>query len=165
LQGIDPILQGNANLIRQYSTTRGGRLRTIQPVHIRKDDDKVAIRKILTSAMKNDLAAAFCIIGDRADYLARDGRMDVAGTAIEVAGELGITLGIGGRFRMYTLALPIREYSHGFSVAAKRRALILVPPCVRIVGRRCPRRGLRKCSVFGEPMCREWNRCFRRRAR
>ncbi len=102
--GINTVLQGNASLIRQYNTTRGGRLRTIQPVHIRKDDDKDAIRKILTSAMKNDLAAAFYIMGDRADYLARDERMDVAGTAMEVARELGITLGIGG----HSLEVPIQ---------------------------------------------------------
>ena len=50
-QGINTILQGSANLIRQYNTTRGGHLRMIQPVHIGKDDDKDDIRRIFTSAM------------------------------------------------------------------------------------------------------------------
>jgi len=103
-QGINTILQGNAKLIRQYNETRGGRLRTIQPVGISKHDDKDAIRSILTSAKKNDLAAAFYIMGDRGDYLARDKKMGVAGTAMEVARELGILLGIGG----HSLEVPIQ---------------------------------------------------------
>jgi len=35
-------------------------------------------------------------MGDRGDYLARAKRMDVVGTAMDVAKELGITLGLGG---------------------------------------------------------------------
>ena len=103
-QGINTVLQGNANLIRQYNTTRGGRLRTIQPVTVTENDDKNTIRNTLTAAMKNELAAAFYIMGDRGDYLARAERMDVAGTAMEVAQELGIVLGLGG----HSLEVPIQ---------------------------------------------------------
>jgi len=103
-QGINTVLQGNASLIRAYNTERGGRLRTIQPVNVTENDDKSTIRNTLTAAMKNDLAAAFYIMGDRGDYLARAKRMDVAGTAMEVAKELGIVLGLGG----HSLEVPIQ---------------------------------------------------------
>ena len=96
-QGINTVMQGNTSLIREYNTTRGGHLRTIQSVHVSKDDDKGKIKNILTEAMKvNDVAAAFYIMGDRGDYLARAKRIDVVGTAMDVAQELGITLGLGG---------------------------------------------------------------------
>ncbi len=103
-QGINTLLQGNATLIRKYNTTRGGNLRIIQPVSVTENDDKNSIRNTLTSAMKNDMAAAWYIMGDRGDYLARAKRMDVAGTAMEVAKELGIVLGLGG----HSLEVPIQ---------------------------------------------------------
>jgi hypothetical protein len=103
-QGINTILQGNPGRIRSYNTQRGGHLRTIQPVNVTANDDKNTIRNTLTAAMKNDLAAAFYIMGDRGDYLARAKRMDVAGTAMEVAKELGIVLGLGG----HSLEVPIQ---------------------------------------------------------
>jgi len=103
-QGINIILQGNLNLIRTYNTQRGGNLRTISPVNVRATDDKNRIRNTLTAAMNNDLAAAFYIMGDRGDYLARANRMDVAGIAMEVAKELGIMLGLGG----HSLEVPIQ---------------------------------------------------------
>lgn len=103
-QGINTLLQGNTGLIREYNTKQGGHLRTIPPVHVTKNDDKASIKKTLTAAMKNDVAAAFYIMGDRGDYLARAKRMDVVGTAMEVAKELGITLGLGG----HSLQVPIQ---------------------------------------------------------
>jgi len=103
-QGINTVL-GNARFIKEYNTTRGGCLRTIQIVkNIRKDDDKEKIKNALTTAMKNDMAALFYIKGDSGDYLARAKRMDVIGTAMDVAKELGITLGLGG----HSLQVPIQ---------------------------------------------------------
>jgi len=95
-QGINIVLQGNRHRIREYNRTRGGNLRTIPPLSLRKGDSKAKIRKILTAAMKNDVAAMFYIKGDHGDYLARAKRMDVVGTAMEIAKELGMTLGLGG---------------------------------------------------------------------
>ena len=95
-QGINTVLQGNRGLIKEYNRTRGGHLRTIQPVNITKNDTRRTITRTLTAAMKNDVAALFYIMGDRGDYLARAKRMDVVGTAMDVAGLLGITLGLGG---------------------------------------------------------------------
>ena len=103
-QGVNTVLQGNPNLLREYNATRGGRLRTIQPVSVNSGDGKETIKNTLAAAMKNDLAAAFYIMGDRGDYLARAKRMDVAGTAMEVAKELGIVLGLGG----HSLEVPIQ---------------------------------------------------------
>jgi len=103
-QGINTVLQGNTKLIQEYNTTRGGKLRTIRPVQVRKDDTKAKIRKTLTTAMQNKLAAAFYIMGDRGDYLAMAKRMDVVGTTMEIAKELGITLGLGG----HSLEVPIQ---------------------------------------------------------
>jgi hypothetical protein len=103
-QGINTLLQGNAGLIRQYNTTRSGNLRMIQPVNVSTGDSKEKIKKTLTAAMKNDLAAAFYIMGDRGDYLARVKGMDQVGVAMEVAGELGIVLGLGG----HSLQVPIQ---------------------------------------------------------
>lgn len=103
-QGINTLLQGNVRLIEEYNTTRGGKLRTILPVQVRKEDSKAKIRKALTTAMQNKVAAAFYIMGDRGDYLAMAKRMDVAGTALEIAGELGMTLGLGG----HSLEVPIQ---------------------------------------------------------
>ncbi len=103
-QGINTLLQGNAGLIRQYNTQRGGHLRTIQPVSVTRNDDKASIKRTLTAAMTNDLAAAFYIMGDRGDYLARAKRMDLAGVAMEVARELGVLLGVGG----HSLEVPIQ---------------------------------------------------------
>jgi len=102
-EGINTILQGG-RFVREYNTTRGGNLRTILPVSVTKHDDKESIKRRLAAAMKNDLAAAFYIMGDRGDYLARANRMDVAGTAMEVAKELGIVLGLGG----HSLEVPIQ---------------------------------------------------------
>ena len=95
-QGINTLLQGNRSLIGEYNRTRGGKLRTIQPIQLRKEDSKARIRKILTAAGRSDLAALFYIMGDRGDYLARAKRMDVVGTAMEIAKSLGMTLGLGG---------------------------------------------------------------------
>jgi len=103
-QGINTVLQGNPNLIRAYNTQRGGNLRTISPVSVTKNDNKESIRNTLTAAMKDDMAAAWYIWGDRGDYLARAKRMDVAGVAMEVAKELGIVLGLGG----HSLEVPIQ---------------------------------------------------------
>ena len=95
-QGINTVLQGNAALIREYNTKHGGHLRTIQVLGLAKDDTKAGITKTLAAAMKNDVAAMFYIKGDHGDYLARARRMDVVGTAMEVARKLGMTLGLGG---------------------------------------------------------------------
>lgn len=95
-QGINTVLQGNVRLIEEYNTTRGGKLRTIQPVQVRKEDSRGKIKKTLTAAMQNKVAAAFYIQGDRGDYLAMAKRMDVVEIAMEIARELGITLGLGG---------------------------------------------------------------------
>jgi len=95
-QGINTLLQGDAGLIGEYNRTRGGNLRKIQPVQLRKEHKRAAIKKILAAAMRNKVAALFYIMGDRGDYLARAKRMDVVGTAMEVANELGMTLGLGG---------------------------------------------------------------------
>jgi len=102
-QGINTILQGGSR-VKEYNTTRGGNLRTILPVSVTRHDDKESIKRTLTAAMRNDLAAAFYIMGDRGDYLARAKRMDIAGTAMEVAKELGIVLGLGG----HSLEVPIQ---------------------------------------------------------
>jgi len=102
-QGINTILQGG-RFVKEYNTTRGGNLRTILPVSVTKHDDRESIKRRLTGAMKNDLAAAFYIMGDRGDYLVRAKRMDLAGVAMEVAKELGIVLGLGG----HSLEVPIQ---------------------------------------------------------
>ena len=102
-QGINTVLQGGG-LVREYNTARGGHLRAIRPVSVRKNDDEKSIRRILTAAMKNDLAAAFYIWGDRGDYLARAKRIDLVGTAMDVAKELGMVLGLGG----HALEVPIQ---------------------------------------------------------
>ena len=103
-QGINTIMQGNANLIRHYNTTRGGHLRIIRPVHVNKSDNRESIKRTLAAAAEDDLAAAYYIWGDRGDYLARAKRMDLVGTAMEVARELGIVLGVGG----HSLEVPIQ---------------------------------------------------------
>ena len=103
-QGINTLLQGDANLIRTYNAQRGGKLRTIVPVDVTRHDTRDSIKRTLTAAMQNDMAAAWYIWGDRGDYLARAKRMDVAGTAMEVAKELGIVLGLGG----HSLEVPIQ---------------------------------------------------------
>lgn len=95
-QGINTVLQGSLHLIDEYNTTRGGKLRAIRPVQVWKEDSKAKIKKTLTGAMRNKVAAALYIMGDRGDYLAMAKRMDVVGTAMEIARELGITLGLGG---------------------------------------------------------------------
>jgi len=103
-QGINTVLQGSGSFIREYNETRGGNLRMIQPVSVTKDDDAKSIKATLTSAMKNDVAAAFYIWGDRGDYLAMAERMDLVGTAMDIAKKLGITLGVAG----HSLQVPIQ---------------------------------------------------------
>ncbi|MDP6044196.1 MAG: hypothetical protein QGG25_01200, partial [Phycisphaerae bacterium] len=95
-QGINTLLQGNTRLIREHNAKRGGKLRIIKPVSVTKDGNKEQIKKTLTTAMRNDMAALFYIWGDRGDYLARAKRMDLVGTAMEIAKSLGITLGFAG---------------------------------------------------------------------
>jgi hypothetical protein len=95
-RGVNTILQGNSNLIREYNTKRGGRLRIIRPVRVTKDQTRETIKKNLARAMKDELVSMFYIMGDCGDYLAMAKRIDVVGTAMEVAKELGITLGLGG---------------------------------------------------------------------
>jgi len=103
-QGINTLLQGNTRLIREHNAKQGGHLRKIQPVNVAKNDTKEKIRKTLTAAMKNDVAALFYIWGDRGDYLARAKRMDLVGTAMEIAKELGMTLGLGG----HSIQVPVQ---------------------------------------------------------
>ncbi|MEE8453010.1 MAG: hypothetical protein V3R99_13880, partial [Thermoguttaceae bacterium] len=102
--GINTLLQGNSGPIREYNSTRGGNLRIIQPVNVGANDDKEKIKKTLTGAMKNDVAAAFYIWGDQGDYLAMARRMDQVGVAMEVAKQLGMVLGLGG----HSLEVPIQ---------------------------------------------------------
>lgn len=102
-QGINTVLQGS-HLVREYNATRGGHLRTIRPVNVDPQDDRESIRRKLAAAAKDDLAAAWYIWGDQGDYLARAKRMDLVGTAMEVARELGIVLGLGG----HSLEVPIQ---------------------------------------------------------
>ena len=95
-QGINTVLQGNTSLIREYNAKRGGHLRTIKPVWVTENDNKEKIKDTLSEAMKDDVAAMFYIFGESGDYLALAKRMDLVGTAMDVAKELGITLGLGG---------------------------------------------------------------------
>lgn len=108
-QGVNTLLQGNPALIREYNTTRGGALRMIQPVGVGAGDGKEQIRNTLTAAMGNDVAAAFYIMGDRGDYLARAKSMDRVGVAMEAAKELGILLGLGS----HSLEAPIQCEAQG----------------------------------------------------
>jgi len=102
--GINTLLQGSAGLTREYNTTRGGNLRIIQPVNVGAGDSREKIKHTLTTAMRNDLAAAFYIWGDQGDFLARAQSMDQVGVAMEVAKQLGIVLGLGG----HSLQVPIQ---------------------------------------------------------
>ena len=95
-RGINTILQGSSSLIKEYNTKRGGRLRIIRPVRVSKDDTRETIKKNLARAMKDELVAMFYIMGDCGDYLAMAKRIDVVGTAMEVAKQLGVILGLGG---------------------------------------------------------------------
>jgi len=103
--GINTILQGHQDLIRKYNLM-GGNLKTITPVHITEKHDKESIRKELTEQITNngDISAAYYIWGDRGDYIARADRMDIVGTSMEIAKELGILLGLGG----HSLQVPIQ---------------------------------------------------------
>lgn len=103
-QGINILLQGNSGLMREYNTTRGGNLRTIQPVNLGPNDSKEKIKITLTGAMQNDMAAASYIWGDQGDYLAMAKKMDQVGVAMELAKELGMVLGLGG----HSLQVPIQ---------------------------------------------------------
>lgn len=110
-QGINTLLQGNLSLLRRYNAEYGGSLRMIQPVQLKKEHSKENIRALLASAMKNELAAAFYIMGDRGDYLARAGRMDVVGNALEAGKALGILLGLGG----HSLQVPLQCEASGIT--------------------------------------------------
>jgi len=103
-QGINTLLQGSNSLIREYNTTRSGNLRKIQSVSVSKEDSREEIKRTLAAAMRIDVASLFYIWGDRGDYLARAKRMDVVGIAMDVARELGMTLGLGG----HSLQVPIQ---------------------------------------------------------
>ncbi len=103
-QGINIVLQGNPPLIREYNSTRGGNLRTIQWVNLGPSDSKEKIKGMLTGAMQTDVAAAFYIWGDQGDRLAMAKKMDQVGVAMEVAKELGMVLGLGG----HSLEVPIQ---------------------------------------------------------
>ena len=94
--GINTVLQGSSSLIAEYNTTRGGNLRTIRTVDVSPNDNKASIKKTLTTLMQDRIPAMFYIWGDMGDKLVLAGRMDLVGTAMEVAKELGIILGLGG---------------------------------------------------------------------
>ena len=94
-QGINTVLQGNPRLIQEYNATRGGNLRQIRPLGLRKEHDRGQIAKFLAQAMDENAAAVY-VMGDRGDYLVREKRVDVIGMALDVAKELGVLLGVGG---------------------------------------------------------------------
>jgi hypothetical protein len=102
-QGINLVLQGGG-LVREYNQTRGGHLRTLRPVSVDPGDDRESIKRKLAEAAADDMAAASYIWGDRGDYLARAKKMDLVGTAMKLARELGIVLGVGG----HDLEVPIQ---------------------------------------------------------
>ncbi len=102
--GINTVLQGPVHLINKYNTERGGNLKIIQPVTLTPKENKDSIRKMLIGAKKNKTASMSYIWGDMGDKLAIAGRMDLVGTAMELAKELGVTLGLGG----HSLQVPIQ---------------------------------------------------------
>ena len=79
-------------------------MRIIQTVNVGPGDSREKIKNTLTTAMRNDLAAAFYIWGDQGDFLARARSMEQVGVAMEVAKQLGIVLGLGG----HSLQVPIQ---------------------------------------------------------
>ncbi len=101
-QGINTVLQGGY-LVNKYNAERGGKLKVIQPVTVTPNSNKDSIRKMLIGAKKNKTASMSYIWGDMGDKLVLAKRIDLVGTAMELAKELGVTLGIGG----HSLQVPI----------------------------------------------------------
>jgi hypothetical protein len=74
------------------------------------DDTRESIRTIFSKADKDrDVIAAFYIMGDRGDYLARSKRIDIVGTSMEIAKEYGIPLGLGS----HSLEVPVQCLEFG----------------------------------------------------
>ena len=103
-QGINTVLQGPVHLINKYNAERGGNLKVLQPVTVTPHDNKESIRNMLIGAKKNTTAFMSYIWGDMGDKLALANRMDLVGTAMELAKELGVTLGLGA----HSLQVPIK---------------------------------------------------------
>ena len=94
-EGINTILQGRTSLIQKYNTTRGGNMRQIITLQLKKEHKKERIKRTLARLMSRNPAAIY-VMGDRGDYLARAKRVDVIGTALDIARGMGVLLGVGG---------------------------------------------------------------------
>lgn len=94
-QGINTVLQGSPRRIQEYNETRGGNLRQIRPLKLRKEHDRGQIATFLAQVVDENAAAVY-VMGDSGDYLVRDKRVDVIGMAVDVAKESGVLLGVGG---------------------------------------------------------------------
>lgn len=103
-QGINTVLQGYVHWINKYNAERGGNLKVIQPVTVTPNDNKESIRNMLVGAKQNTTASMSYIWGDMGDKLAIADRIDLVGTAMELAKELGVTLGLGA----HSLQVPIQ---------------------------------------------------------
>ena len=93
--GINTILQGPTGLVKKHNRTRGGKMRQILPLQLKKEHGAEKIKRMLASLVRRGAAAVY-VMGDRGDYLARDKRVDVIATALEVARGMGVLLGVGG---------------------------------------------------------------------
>ena len=111
-QGINTVLQGNTALIEEYNATRGGHLRQIRPLKLARTDNQQSIERRIGKLIEQK-AAALYVFGDSGDYLARDGRVDVIGIALDVAKDMGMLLGVGG----HSLQVVIQCEEHGLKPA------------------------------------------------
>jgi len=107
--GINTVLQGNADLINKYNAERGGSLKAIQCVAVTPHCNKETIKNMLIRAKQNTTASMSYIWGDMGDKLAIADRMDLVDMAMELARELGVTLGLGA----HSLQVPIKCYEAG----------------------------------------------------
>ena len=95
-EGITTMMQGNNALIRKYNA-RGGHMKQIMSLTLPQNGDvnDEMLKTSIDGLMKQG-AAALYIFGDSGDYLAKNGRVDAIGKALDVARKLGVVLGVGG---------------------------------------------------------------------
>ena len=115
-EGINAILQGEGRLLRRYNEERNGHIGRIQALRIKPEDDHKSIRQKIRAAADEKPNMLLYIHGVSSDLLVWRGHTDLIGTALKIARDENVTLGIGGHSLRVVEECEDRDYTPDFYV-------------------------------------------------
>jgi hypothetical protein len=114
-QGINTILQGNANLVNNYNAEFDGHMQQIRPLKMTQDDTTETIQQKFDEFLKQSGPLVY-VMGDTGDQMTRDGRVDIIAKALDIAKKSGVVCGVGGHSLGVVKACEEQELKPAFYV-------------------------------------------------